>query len=337
MPSGYNGVVSYYRPYYPDELTEWFYKDYYQIKSGAGTYGATSGTTLTGASIIKLGSIINEPDAPLPLGDIGASTVSTAMNAQSPSLTKSGFTTVSATISGTVHVYVFDADDGDYGVADNLTSAANFIDVNTEPDWNNKIPTGNSNIFIRGTDVTLGINDIERTNEFSQASAVITLPFDAATKFEQGTWLKLYFTGTGTHSLIRPTSSATTETLSYNQNDLVFVQKRSNNSLSVVGTDKWIVKQVGKDPSLSSFVQKSAAYTLTDSDEIIECTANSFTITLPTAVGISGRTYTIDNSGTGDITLAFNGAEHLNGVTSPVIYTDEVFIIYSNGTNWRLK
>ena len=105
----------------------------------------------------------------------------------------------------------------------------------------------------------------------------------------------------------------------------------------MVGTDKWIVKQVGKDPSLSSFVQKSAAYTLTDSDTIIECTANSFTITIPTAVGISGRTYTIDNSGTGDITLAFNGAEHLNGVTSPVIYTDEVFIIYSNGTNWRLK
>ena len=41
----------------------------------------------------------------------------------------------------------------------------------------------------------------------------------------------------------------------------------------------------------------TALTTLDNTDYTIDCTANSFTVTLPTAVGITGRIYNIKNSG----------------------------------------
>jgi hypothetical protein len=50
----------------------------------------------------------------------------------------------------------------------------------------------------------------------------------------------------------------------------------------------------------------TALRTLDATDYTVDCTANSFTVTLPTAIGITGRIYNIKNSGTGTITVATN-------------------------------
>ena len=78
---------------------------------------------------------------------------------------------------------------------------------------------------------------------------------------------------------------------------------------------------------LRTFVQVSATYTVLITDYTVECTANSFTVTLPTAVGIEGKVFNIANSGAGIITLVGDGL-------SEVIYTDESFQVQSNGTNY---
>ena len=53
----------------------------------------------------------------------------------------------------------------------------------------------------------------------------------------------------------------------------------------------------------TTYVEKTAAYVITTNDRTINCTNNSFALTLPTALSNQGRLFTIKNSGTGVITI----------------------------------
>lgn len=86
----------------------------------------------------------------------------------------------------------------------------------------------------------------------------------------------------------------------------------------------------------AAYVAKTANYTATINDYFIDCTSNSFTITLPTAVGITGRMYIIKNSGTATvITIATTSSETIDGTTPPTITTLTPLRIISDGANWK--
>lgn len=81
----------------------------------------------------------------------------------------------------------------------------------------------------------------------------------------------------------------------------------------------------------------SGTYTVTATDCVIDCTANTFTVTLPTAVGIQGQIFTVKNSGTGVITVAAAGGEFIDGAATqvlPVRY--ESITLISTNTGWRI-
>jgi hypothetical protein len=78
----------------------------------------------------------------------------------------------------------------------------------------------------------------------------------------------------------------------------------------------------------------SAATTLTTESHIVNCTANTFTIDLPTAVGISGQEYIIKNSGAGTITIDPDGAETIDGGTTGTLSPGDAVTIVSTGANW---
>lgn len=84
----------------------------------------------------------------------------------------------------------------------------------------------------------------------------------------------------------------------------------------------------------AGYVAKTANYTATISDYTIDCTANTFTITLPTAVGIQGRIYNIKNTGTGVITVDANGTETIDGVLTQTIVQWENLQIQSTNLSW---
>lgn len=97
------------------------------------------------------------------------------------------------------------------------------------------------------------------------------------------------------------------------------------------------VKFHGESKLLNKVVNykiKSANYTLTDEDVVVECDS-LLTITLPTAVGITGREYNIIRSGSGNVTITPNGAETING-QSNLVLTEQYssVVIYSNGVQW---
>ena len=78
----------------------------------------------------------------------------------------------------------------------------------------------------------------------------------------------------------------------------------------------------------------TATDTFATANETINCTANTFTVNLPTAVGIQGTTYTLVNSGTGTITLDPNGTETINGNTTIDLVQYVSRTVQSDGTNW---
>jgi hypothetical protein len=79
----------------------------------------------------------------------------------------------------------------------------------------------------------------------------------------------------------------------------------------------------------------TALRTLDATDYVVDCTANTFTVTLPTSVGIQGRIYTIKNSGTGVITIDGAGTETLDGDSTIVLSQKyQSVTIQSDNANW---
>lgn len=81
---------------------------------------------------------------------------------------------------------------------------------------------------------------------------------------------------------------------------------------------------------------KTANYTAVAGD-LVNCTANSFNVTLPTAVGVSGQPIRVVNSGTGTITILTTSSQTINGASSGegfTVYPGDSFEYVSDNANW---
>lgn len=88
---------------------------------------------------------------------------------------------------------------------------------------------------------------------------------------------------------------------------------------------------------LTSYVAKTASYTITSSDMVIDLTENTATFTLPTAVGIAGRRYTVKNSGTGVLTVNTTSSQTIDGMTTMSFNTQYAgMTVVSDGANWKI-
>ena len=80
--------------------------------------------------------------------------------------------------------------------------------------------------------------------------------------------------------------------------------------------------------------QVNGTYTVLPTDYFVEATGNSFTINLPSAIGISGQTYEIKNSGSGVVVVDANGSQTIDGVLTKTLNQYDNLFITSNGANW---
>lgn len=84
-----------------------------------------------------------------------------------------------------------------------------------------------------------------------------------------------------------------------------------------------------------AYIGKATSYTATISDHTIEVTATGQTITLPTAVGISGREYTVKLTASGTGTVATTSSQTIDGSTTfPLTAQYKYVTIQSNNANW---
>ena len=100
--------------------------------------------------------------------------------------------------------------------------------------------------------------------------------------------------------------------------------------------------QVGPNP-LIAYKSKSANYTLTSSDSTVgfDTSGGNVTATLPTAVGCSGRRFTIDKttSDVNTVTIATTSSQTVGGRASSVIklfYLNDSLTVESDGANWQI-
>lgn len=94
---------------------------------------------------------------------------------------------------------------------------------------------------------------------------------------------------------------------------------------------------------IDDFVETQEAVTITAVDLTLDTTHRhveataAVTITLPTAVGITGKDYIIDSNHAGSTTVAPTGSETIEGETSQAVPSQSSMTVYSDGTNWRIK
>ncbi len=85
------------------------------------------------------------------------------------------------------------------------------------------------------------------------------------------------------------------------------------------------------------FTNRTSTYTIDNEDCVINCTSGTFTVTLPTAVGLEGQYFIVKNSGTGVITIDGDGSETIDGSLTFILSTRyESITVISNGLNWNI-
>lgn len=93
----------------------------------------------------------------------------------------------------------------------------------------------------------------------------------------------------------------------------------------------------GLNASINAYVAKTASYTLTDADGVVDLTSGTATFTLPTAVGRTGKQFVVKNSGAGILTLDTTGAQTIDGMTTKTYSTQYSGArVVSNGSNWAI-
>jgi hypothetical protein len=92
---------------------------------------------------------------------------------------------------------------------------------------------------------------------------------------------------------------------------------------------------LGATNGLSSAVtSKSSAYNISTSDSTI-LVSGTTTVTLPTAVGVTGRQYVIKNIGTNTVTIATTSSQNIDGATTYSMATQyQAITVQSDGTQW---
>jgi len=78
-------------------------------------------------------------------------------------------------------------------------------------------------------------------------------------------------------------------------------------------------KMTMKGGQVLGYVAKTANYTLTANDYLVNFTSGTVDVTLPTAVGCQGQVYKIKNTGTGIITLKTTSSQTIDGVASGIL------------------
>ena len=76
-----------------------------------------------------------------------------------------------------------------------------------------------------------------------------------------------------------------------------------------------------------------SAYSILPTDDIIRCTANTFTVSLPAGTTV-GDSFTVKNVGIGTVTVDVTGGGTIDGGANITLIQNESATVVADGTNW---
>lgn len=98
-------------------------------------------------------------------------------------------------------------------------------------------------------------------------------------------------------------------------------------------TSGTIMASVGS-PQPQAVIAVSNNYTVLTTDRIVKVSAAGKTITLPTAVGNTGREFIINNASTGNVTVNTTLSQTISGQLTQVLPSYSSMVVYSDGSNY---
>ena len=115
-------------------------------------------------------------------------------------------------------------------------------------------------------------------------------------------------------------------------------RKRNNPFESRENDEGWSDKRtafIAQENTELAHTNVATTYTVGEDDYTVSCTG-TFTVTLPTAVGVEGKVYEIKNAGTGTITLATTSSQTIDDQTTQTLIQYEALTVCSDGANWEV-
>ena len=80
----------------------------------------------------------------------------------------------------------------------------------------------------------------------------------------------------------------------------------------------------------------SNTYTIQTTDNTIECVSGTFTVTLPTALGVKGKQYVIKNVGSGTITVSTTSSQTIDGNNTISLTQNDSIVVISDDSDWKI-
>jgi len=252
---------------------------------------------------------------------------------------QSSLTTLGTITTGDWQAGIIDGEFGGTGLDVSTLTIGNSIRVSASNEWEEYTPGGGG-----GTVTSVGF-----TGGIISVATATTTPALTVAGTSGGV---VYFSSTSTWAssallaanslMIGGGAGAAPATTTTGSGILTFLGTPSSANLAAAVTDETGTGLLvfNASPLLSAprvdwgYTAQTANYTILLTDCIVNCTANSFTVTFPTAVGIAGRMFVVKNRGAGIITLAGNGGQTFDGVASPTIATNVSLTLMSDGANW---
>lgn len=105
------------------------------------------------------------------------------------------------------------------------------------------------------------------------------------------------------------------------------------NNLSDVSDAATARSNLGAAASAKTVTTQTGNYTVLTTDDIV-LVNGTYTMTLPTAVGATGKEYIVKNIGTGTVTVDGDGVETIDANATVALSPYEALKIVSDGTEW---
>lgn len=187
----------------------------------------------------------------------------------------------------------------------------------------------------------MGEGAVDRTIT-TKSSAYTVAATDDVVIATSGTWTATLPTAVGNTGLCLTIQNSGTGTITVDGNGSETISGLTTktltqwDSLSMMSDGaNWIIGPAGGGSvSTREVLTKTATYTATTADDVIVCTANTWTLTLFAAAGNTGRELHVVNTGSGTITIDGNSSETINGSTTKALYQWDAVDLLCTGTGW---
>lgn len=174
--------------------------------------------------------------------------------------------------------------------------------------------------------------------EYDDASNIITIGYTSSVPVSS--YLATTFTGQTSVNVPHSFGVFPVVQVLDNSNSVIIPLSIVNNSVNdytvafSTSTTGTVISTVGS-PS-NRLTNVSSYYNILSTDFTINCTANSFTVNLPTSVGAIGRIYNIKDSGSGVIAVGTTSSQTIDAYTSGALTLAqyERVTVQSDGANW---